>query len=107
MSLCDNPKRAERVENAIALDFFVSRLNTKLIPDTMRKSEEGCSMNFERSDVKVKFNENARQYDGQRKKLIPCFDDFYSIAVSMAETNTNNPDILDIGAGTGLLSFSY
>ena len=61
-------------------------------------------MDFERCDVKVKFNENASQYDGQRKKLIPCFDDFYSIAISIAETNIHNPNILDIGAGTGLLS---
>jgi len=62
-------------------------------------------MGFERNDVKVKFNENASQYDSQRKKLIPCFDDFYSIATSIAKTNINNPNILDIGAGTGLLSF--
>ena len=61
-------------------------------------------MDFARSDVKVKFNENASQYDGQRKMLIPCFDDFYSIAISIAETNTDKPNILDIGAGTGLLS---
>ena len=61
-------------------------------------------MSFESNDVKLKFNENAGQYDSQRKKLIPCFDDFYSIATSIAETTTNNPSILDIGAGTGLLS---
>ncbi|KLU64164.1 tRNA (cmo5U34)-methyltransferase [Desulfosporosinus acididurans] len=61
-------------------------------------------MSFEHSDVKIKFDENASQYDGQRKKLIPCFDDFYSIAISLAETKTKNPQILDIGAGTGLLS---
>ncbi|WP_088225586.1 class I SAM-dependent methyltransferase [Desulfosporosinus sp. FKB] len=61
-------------------------------------------MSFERSDVKIKFDENASQYDGQRKKLIPCFDDFYFIAISLAETKTKNPQILDIGAGTGLLS---
>ncbi|TGE32205.1 class I SAM-dependent methyltransferase [Desulfosporosinus sp. Sb-LF] len=62
-------------------------------------------MDIKCNDVKVKFNENASQYDSQRKKLIPCFDDFYSIAISIAETDNNNPDILDIGAGTGLLSF--
>jgi tRNA (cmo5U34)-methyltransferase len=62
-------------------------------------------MDFERSDVRLKFNENASQYDDQRKRLIPCFDDFYSIAISIAETNTDTPNILDIGAGTGLLSF--
>jgi len=57
------------------------------------------------SDVKEKFNDIASQYDSQRKKLIPCFADFYSIAVSIAETNNEKPNILDIGAGTGLLSF--
>ncbi|GAB6180343.1 class I SAM-dependent methyltransferase [Desulfotomaculum defluvii] len=57
------------------------------------------------SDVKAKFNENANQYDNQRKKFIPCFEDFYSIAVSIAESNSESPNILDIGAGTGLLSF--
>ena len=61
-------------------------------------------MDFELGDIKVKFNENSSQYDSQRNKLIPCFADFYSIAISIAETNTNNPNILDIGAGTGLLS---
>ncbi|PKM77244.1 MAG: SAM-dependent methyltransferase [Firmicutes bacterium HGW-Firmicutes-15] len=61
-------------------------------------------MRFEYSEVKKKFNDNAGQYDSQRKKLIPCFDDFYSIAVSIAETNNECPNILDIGAGTGLLS---
>lgn len=62
-------------------------------------------MDFERSEVKVKFNENASVYDGQRKKLIPCFEDFYSIAISIAEASNSTPCILDVGAGTGLLSF--
>jgi tRNA (cmo5U34)-methyltransferase len=61
-------------------------------------------MNFEYSEVKKKFDNNARQYDSQRRKIIPCFDDFYSITVSIAETNNTKPKILDIGAGTGLLS---
>lgn len=55
-------------------------------------------------DVKKQFNDNASQYDSQRKKLIPCFDDFYSTAVSAAETEIIKPNILDVGAGTGLLS---
>jgi len=62
-------------------------------------------MEIEYSDVKKKFNDNASQYDDQRKKLIPCFDDFYSIAISIAAaTNIEKPNILDVGAGTGLLS---
>lgn len=59
---------------------------------------------MEYGDVKKKFNDNARQYDSQRKKLIPCFDDFYSTAAAVAETKNKKPNILDIGAGTGLLS---
>lgn len=61
-------------------------------------------MNSELTDIKDKFNDNAHHYDGQRRMLIPCFDDFYSIAVSVAAANTGNPAVLDIGAGTGLLS---
>ena len=55
-------------------------------------------------DVKAKFNEHATNYDEQRRKLIPCFDDFYSIPVSIIETKKDAPTILDIGAGTGLFS---
>lgn len=51
-----------------------------------------------------KFNENAEKYDSQRRKLIPCFDDFYSIPVSIIETHSSTPTVLDIGAGTGLFS---
>ncbi|MFB5285396.1 hypothetical protein [Peribacillus sp. Hz7] len=54
--------------------------------------------------VKEKFNQNALQYDNQRRKLIPCFDDFYSIPISIIETSKETPRVLDIGAGTGLFS---
>ena len=30
-------------------------------------------------DIQEKFNENSQLYDEQRKKLIPCFEDFYNI----------------------------
>lgn len=50
------------------------------------------------------FNENAIQYDSQRKKLIPCFEDFYSIPISIIEAKNDTPRVLDIGAGTGLFS---
>ena len=46
----------------------------------------------------------SQKYDEQRKKFIPCFDDFYGVSVSVASVDTENPNILDIGAGTGLLS---
>lgn len=57
-----------------------------------------------RNDVSIKFDEIAHEYDSQRKKLIPCFDDFYNVSVSIADANTNTPNILDLGAGTGLFS---
>lgn len=61
-------------------------------------------MTTTKNEVKETFNENAAHYDQQRKKLIPCFDDFYSIPVSIIETKTETPSVLDIGAGTGLFS---
>jgi tRNA (cmo5U34)-methyltransferase len=55
-------------------------------------------------DVVSKFDQVAHEYDNQRKKLIPCFDDFYNVSVSIAEVGNECPTILDLGAGTGLLS---
>lgn len=56
------------------------------------------------NQVVAKFNEVASVYDQQRRKLIPCFDDFYQTAVAVAAVSTESPAILDLGAGTGLLS---
>ena len=53
--------------------------------------------------VRATFDGAAGGYDEQRRKLIPCFDDFYGTAVSLAETRESRPRILDLGAGTGLL----
>ncbi|AKB79155.1 Methyltransferase [Methanosarcina horonobensis HB-1 = JCM 15518] len=56
------------------------------------------------SEVQRKFDAVSKKYDEQRKKFIPCFDDFYGTAVSVASVGTESPRILDMGAGTGLLS---
>ncbi|WP_292391108.1 class I SAM-dependent methyltransferase [Methanosarcina sp. UBA5] len=56
------------------------------------------------SEIRRRFDDISKKYDGQRRKFIPCFDDFYRVPVSVASVNTESPDILDIGAGTGLLS---
>jgi len=56
------------------------------------------------NEIQRKFDDISQKYDGQRKKFIPCFDDFYGVSVSAASIDTENPNILDIGAGTGLLS---
>lgn len=55
-------------------------------------------------EVVQQFNQVARAYDQQRRMLIPCFDDFYGVAVSLAEAGNDAPRILDLGAGTGLLT---
>jgi tRNA (cmo5U34)-methyltransferase len=40
----------------------------------------------------------------ERKKLIPCFEDFYNISVALTELDNDSPTVLDLGAGTGLFS---
>ncbi|MEK0313445.1 class I SAM-dependent methyltransferase [Cohnella sp. 56] len=55
-------------------------------------------------DVKKQFDAAAEQYDEQRRGLIPCFDGFYGMALSLVETGHASPSVLDLGAGTGLLA---
>ncbi len=50
---------------------------------------------------------NASEYDLSRRRLIPCFDLFYATAADLAARTIRDlpsPSILDIGAGTGLMS---
>ncbi|MGC5772111.1 class I SAM-dependent methyltransferase [Paenibacillus pabuli] len=54
--------------------------------------------------VKQLFDRIAEDYDVQRKQLIPCFDEFYGMALDLMESSLDSPRILDLGAGTGLLS---
>ena len=61
-------------------------------------------MTASKSNVKASFDAHASQYDELRRKLIPCFGDFYSIPISLLDTEKEAPVVLDIGAGTGLLS---
>lgn len=56
------------------------------------------------SAIRDRFNEIARDYDRQRRQLIPCFDDFYGMATALADAPRPDPVIIDLGAGTGLLS---
>ncbi|MDO9549837.1 MAG: methyltransferase domain-containing protein [Methanoregula sp.] len=54
--------------------------------------------------VKRAFDATASRYDAQRKWIIPEMDEYYSAAVWAAGCQNPHPAILDIGAGTGLLS---
>lgn len=56
-------------------------------------------------DIRERFNQIAGEYDSQRKKFIPCFDDYYETMTDFIAGVIKAPSsILDLGAGTGLLS---
>ena len=57
------------------------------------------------------FDAVAGSYDQARRRLVPCFDAFYGAAVEVAAPPLRaalaagrTPEVLDLGAGTGLLS---
>lgn len=54
------------------------------------------------------FNQAAPDYDGLRRILIPCFDEFYATASALLDLPDGGPGrplrVLDLGAGTGLLA---
>lgn len=54
--------------------------------------------------IKEQFDHISKEYDKQRRQLIPCFDDYYHLPLSMLDYNGETPRILDIGSGTGLFS---
>src|SRR5579871_3572041 len=56
------------------------------------------------NDIKEQFGNVSKQYDSQRRYLIPCFDDFYSACLPLVKSLTHAKKVLDIGAGTGLFS---
>lgn len=59
-------------------------------------------------DIEKQFNLIAEEYDGNRRKFIPCFDDFYQNTTKFIVSNINEPKrIIDLGAGTGLLTYFW
>jgi tRNA (cmo5U34)-methyltransferase len=58
-----------------------------------------------RPDARQVFDGAAAGYDALRRQLIPCFDGFYGMALDLLGFAPGAaPRILDVGAGTGLLS---
>lgn len=56
-------------------------------------------------DAQAWFDRWVDTYDADRRVLIPCFDAFYGTAAEVAALERSGPvRILDLGAGTGLLS---
>lgn len=54
--------------------------------------------------IRQAFNKFAQEYDAQREYVIPEMRQYYAAAVWAMETPAEKPAILDVGAGTGLLS---
>ncbi len=54
--------------------------------------------------IRQAFNKFAQDYDAQREYVIPELRQYYGAAVWALETAEPKPAILDVGAGTGLLS---
>ena len=61
-------------------------------------------LEMETLQIQNQFNAVSEKYDRQRRFLIPCFDDFYGMALSLSEEVGTVKNILDVGAGTGLMS---
>jgi tRNA (cmo5U34)-methyltransferase len=57
------------------------------------------------SDSVSVFAEHAHEYDAQRRRLVPCFEQFYGTAVALLGCRGGEISrVLDLGAGTGLMS---
>lgn len=60
------------------------------------------------SSIEKQFNLIAKEYDGNRRKFIPCFDDYYIHTTKLILSSINTPQrVLDLGAGTGLLTYYW
>lgn len=61
---------------------------------------------FDRASViAAKFDSTSATYDAARARLVPCFMRFYQTAVSLLPFKRDaSIDVLDLGAGTGLLA---
>ena len=59
-------------------------------------------------DIKTQFNLVAEEYDANRRKFIPCFNDYYESTTRFIAAGIREPKrILDLGAGTGLLTYFW
>ena len=58
--------------------------------------------------IEDQFNKIAEEYEVNRRKFIPCFDDLYLNTTSFIAAAIEPPkSITDLGAGTGLLSYFW
>ena len=55
-------------------------------------------------NLKNKFDKNAKSYNRQRTEVIPHLNLMYTVMADLATIEIPTPKILDLGAGTGLLT---
>lgn len=74
----------------------------------MKRPREPCydaPMPNSHDAVKNAFNNDAEIYDRSRRGMVPCYDDLYGAAVAQIPFERNRDfSVLDLGAGTGVLS---
>lgn len=59
-------------------------------------------------DIEKQFNLIAEEYDSNRRRFIPCFDELYDTTTDFIAANIRTPkSIVDLGAGTGLLTYFW
>ncbi|MEJ2723155.1 MAG: class I SAM-dependent methyltransferase [Deltaproteobacteria bacterium] len=74
-------------------------------PATGQPDEAWFGRDEIKMSVKALFETGADKYDEQRRKVIPCFDEFYKTAVDLIPFGQEETfRFLDLGAGTGLLT---
>ena len=54
--------------------------------------------------IKEAFDNVSGDYDKHRRQMVPCFDDYYNLPLTVMDFEGDNPTVLDLGAGTGLFS---
>lgn len=58
-------------------------------------------------NIESQFNLVAKEYDINRRKFIPCFEEFYVNTTKLLAKTLTPKCVLDLGAGTGLLSMYW
>ncbi|MBP2045816.1 class I SAM-dependent methyltransferase [Methanobacterium aggregans] len=54
--------------------------------------------------IRKSFDAAARDYDQHRRAVIPHLDELYEVTADLAHSSNEKPRVLDLGAGTGLLT---
>ncbi len=72
------------------------------------EKEEESRVGGEKMSIESQFNKIAREYDVNRKKFIPCYEEYYEKMTRFICANIEKPKrVLDLGAGTGLLTYYW